>query len=109
MSDEPPRTRRLTRPEQARPPAREEIWDRFIDELDRCGQAGSAADVLIPMAIQPDAPSGQRFGDLTRDDITALVSIGGNLGRRGDGVKMIWEQTQRQLKDLKRVKRQDAT
>ena len=26
----------------------EQAWDLFIDELDRRGQAGSAADVVVP-------------------------------------------------------------
>ena len=30
------------------------MWDRFIDDLDRAGQAGSAADVLLPaLAVGP--------------------------------------------------------
>jgi hypothetical protein len=87
-----------------RPPAREAIWDSFIDELDRRGQAGSAADVLTPTTLHPEAPSGKRFGDLTRVEIDNLAKIGGNLGRRGDIVKGIWEQTQQQLKIQKRKK-----
>ena len=90
--------------DQTRPPAREEIWDLFIDELDRCGQAGTSADVLTPTTLHPDAPSGQRFGDLTRGDIDTLAKIGGNLGRRGDVVKTMWAQTQQQLKAQKRKK-----
>ena len=87
-----------------RPPAREAIWDTFIDELDRRGQAGSAADVLTPTTLHPEAPSGKRFGDLTRMEIDNLAKIGGNLGRRGDIVKGIWERTQQQLKSQKRRK-----
>jgi hypothetical protein len=87
-----------------RPPAREAIWDAFIDELDRRGQAGSAADVLTPTTLHPEAPSGKRFGDLTRVEIDNLAKIGGNLGRRGDIVKGIWDQTQQQLKIQKRKK-----
>lgn len=100
MTDERPRPRI----DQARPPAREEIWDRFIDELDRCGQAGTAADVLTPTTLHPEVPGGKRFGDLTRTDIDNLAKLAGNLGRRGDVVKGMWEQTQQQLKDLKRGK-----
>ena len=92
--------------DQPRPPAREEIWDRFIDELDRCGQAGTAADVLTPTTLSPDAPSGRRFGDLTRVEIDNLAKIGANLGRRGDVVKSMWEQTtQKKRKPLKRGKK----
>ena len=85
-------------------PQREDIWDRFIDELDRRGQAGSAADVLTPTTLDASAPSGKRFADLSRDDIDSLAKIGSNLGRRGDVVKSIWEQTQQQLKQQRRGK-----
>ncbi len=100
MSDDSARPR----PGHTTPPAREEVWDRFIDELDRTGQAGSAAEVLTPTTLHPEAPSGKRFADLTRDDILALSRIGGNLGRRGDVVKEIWEQTQRKLKEAAKAK-----
>lgn len=98
MTEGKARSERMTPADQARPPAREEIWDSFIDELDRRGQAGSAADVLTPTTLSLDAPSGKRFGDLTRSDIDSLVKIAGNLGRRGDVVKSMWEQTQQDLK-----------
>jgi hypothetical protein len=104
MSDDSPRPRHVRRSEQTRRPDREEIWDLFVDELDRCGQAGSAADVLTPTTLDPDAPSGKRFGDLTRVDIDSLAKIAGNLGRRGDVVKTMWEQTQQRLKMRKRGK-----
>jgi hypothetical protein len=60
--------------------------------------------VLTPTTLDPDAPSGKRFGDLTRGDIDCLSKIAGNLGRRGDVVKSMWDQTQRQLKQKKRAK-----
>ena len=104
MSDESPPRRNLTRADRTRLPAREEIWDAFIDELDRRGQAGSAADVLTPTTLHLEAPSGKRFGDLTRDEIDTLAKIGSAIGRRGDVVKGMWEQTQQQLKNQKRGK-----
>jgi hypothetical protein len=85
-------------PDPSRPRSREEVWDRFIDELDRQGQAGSAADVMIPEALHPEAPSGKPFGQLTRIDIGTLAEIGSRLGRRGDVIKDIWERTQKKLK-----------
>ena len=100
MNDDTPRPERATRSERS--PNREEIWDLFIDELDRRGQAGSAADVLTPTTLDPSAPSGKRFGDLTRVDIDSLAKIGENLGRRGDVLKTMWEQTQQKLKQRKR-------
>ena len=38
-----------------RGPTRQDIWDRFVDELDRSGQAGSAADVITPTTLDPNA------------------------------------------------------
>ena len=72
-----------------RPAVREEIWDRFVDALDRAGQAGNAADVLTPTALHPDAPSGKRFGDLTRVEVGNLATIAQSFGRRGDAVMAI--------------------
>jgi hypothetical protein len=98
-------TQRRRHPTQADPPRAlqpEDIWDRFVDELDRQGQAGSAADVLTPTTLDANAPSGKRFGDLSREDIDSLSKIGSNMGRRGDVVKAIWEQTQQQLKQQRR-------
>jgi hypothetical protein len=88
----------------ARRPTPEEAWDHFIDELDRQGQAGSAAEVLVPMGLHSEAPSGRRFGDLTRVDIDTLAKIATSRGRRGDIVKDIWQQTQRKIKVQARKK-----
>ena len=90
---------------QRRAPDRVETWDLFVDELDRSGQAGSAADVLTPSTLDPDAPSGKRFGDLSRIEIDTLAKIAGTLGRRGDIVKTLWERTQQQLKKQKRAQK----
>jgi hypothetical protein len=82
-----------------------EVWDLFIDELDRSGQAGNAADVLVPSTLHPDAPSGRRFGQLTRVEIDTLAAIGGRLGRRGDIIKDIWTHTQQKIKAQARANR----
>jgi hypothetical protein len=87
-----------------RPLVREEIWDRFVDALDRAGQAGNAADVLTPTALHPDAPSGKRFGDLTRVEVDNLAKIAESFGRRGDAVKGMWQHTQQKLRKQKRGK-----
>ena len=87
-----------------RPRSREELWDLFIDELDWSGQAGSAADVIIPATLHPEAPSGKRFGELTRVDVATLAQIGGSLGRRGDVIKDMWLRTQQKLKAAARAK-----
>jgi hypothetical protein len=81
-----------------RQPSPEEAWDQFIDELDRQGQAGTAADVVIPETLHREAPSGKRFGEVSRADIDTLAKIATSRGRRGDIVKGIWEQTQRKIK-----------
>ena len=98
---QPPQPPRIDR---ARPPAREIVWDEFVDALDRQGQAGTAAEVMTPTTLHPEAPSGKRFGDLTKVEVDNLAKIAESLGRRGDVVKSMWKHTQRQLKDLKRAK-----
>jgi hypothetical protein len=82
---------------------REKIWDRFV-ALDRAGQAGNAADVLTPTALHPDAPSGKRFGDLTRVEVGTLATIAQSFGRRGDAVMAMWQHTQQKLRAQKRVR-----
>ena len=99
MTEPTQRRQNPTHPEHPRALQPEDIWDRFIDDLDRQGQAGSAADVLIPSTLDS---SGKRFGDLSREDIDNLSKIGSKMGRRGDVVKTIWEQTQQQLKQQRR-------
>src|SRR4051812_12336965 len=91
-----------------RPQSALEVWDLFIDELDRRGQAGNAADVLVPSTLHPDVPSGKRFGDLSRIEIGTLAVIGGRLGRRGDIVKDIWTHTQQKLKAQARANRRGS-
>jgi hypothetical protein len=92
-------------PDAKQPQSALEVWDAFIDELDRRGQAGSAADVLVPSMLHADAPSGRRFGQLTRVEIDTLASIGGRLGRRGDIIKDIWAHTQQKIKAQARANR----
>ena len=103
MTEESGPPHEALRPIQRRSPDRVETWDLFVDELDRFGQAGSAADVVTPSTLHPDAPSGKRFGDLSRMEIDSLAKIGSALGRRGDIVKTLWERTQQQLKQQKRA------
>jgi hypothetical protein len=98
--DRPP-----ARPPGVRPPSREDIWDTFVDELDHAGQAGSAAHVLTPADLHPEAPAAKRFGDLTRVEIDNLAKIGSTIGRRGDVVKDMWDRVQQQLKSEKRAKK----
>lgn len=81
----------------ARPLAPEEEWDRFIDALDRAGQAGSPADVLVPLFATAGL-GGRRFGDLSRQDVKALARVAGRLARRGDTVVVIWDDMRRQAR-----------
>jgi hypothetical protein len=76
---------------------RHAVWDRFIDALDRAGQAGSAANVEVP-ALAADLPTGKRFGELTRVDIENLTRLATKLGRRTDVVKVLWEDMLRKKK-----------
>ena len=80
-----------------RQPQPQDIWDRFIDELDRQGQAGSARDVIIP-AIGVDGVNGKRFGEITRMDVVSLSRIANSLGRRGEMIKVLWEDMERKQK-----------
>jgi ABC-type transporter Mla subunit MlaD len=82
------------------------MWDLFIDELDRGGQAGNAADVIIPATLHPEAPAGKRFGELTRVDIPTLAQFASRAGRRGDDIKDIWQRMQQKLKAQARAKSQ---
>jgi hypothetical protein len=83
---------------------RQAVWDRFIDDLDRAGQAGTPANVEVPM-LAPDLPTGKRFGDLTRDDVQSLSRLANTLGRRTDVVTVLWQDMERkrkkQIKDAK--------
>jgi hypothetical protein len=77
-------------------------WDRFIDDLDRAGQAGSAAEVEVP-ALAPDLPGGQRFGDLTRVDVENLSRLATKLGRRTDVITVLWQDMDRKRKAMKKA------
>jgi hypothetical protein len=67
----------------------EELWDRFIDALDRAGQAGNPAGVLVP-AFATKGLAGRRFGDLSQEDVKELARVASALARRGDTVLGIW-------------------
>jgi hypothetical protein len=80
------------------PPTRpEDVWDKFIDALDRAGQAGGAQGVCVP-AVATGTLAGRAFGTLTRDDVRQLARVAQAFGRRGETVITIWEDTQRRLK-----------
>ena len=72
-----------------------EISGSIWDALDRAGQAGNAADVLTPTALHPDAPSGKRFGKISRVEVGNLATIAQSFGRRGDAVMAMWRDTRR--------------
>jgi hypothetical protein len=93
---------RATTPPLERRKGREEIWDAFIDDLDRSGQAGRLADVIVPAAVAGEPLAGKRFGDLNATDITELSRIGGTAGRRGDVVREIWANLKRRPRPGKR-------
>ena len=77
--------------------SRHAVWERFIDDLDRAGQAGSAADIEVPQ-LGPGLPVGQRFGDLTRIDVENLSRFANSLGRRADVVTVLWQDMERRRK-----------
>jgi hypothetical protein len=90
-----------------RPLGPEELWDRFIDALDRAGQAGSPAGVLVP-TFASSGLAGKRFGDLSRDDVKALARVGSGLARRGDTILMIWDDMRRQARTSRKVPKVDC-
>ena len=109
MNEDTRRSHRRIGLGQTRPLHPEQIWDRFVDELDRCGQAGSAADVLTPTTLDRDALGETRFADLDRADIDNLAKFGSRIGRRGDIVKEIWERTRHALKPQRSAKHRNGT
>jgi hypothetical protein len=104
MSEDTRRSHRMVGLDQTRSLHPEQVWDRFVDELDRCGQAGSAADVLTPTTLDRAAPRSTRFADLNRMDIDNLAKLGSRLGRRGDIVREIWARTQHRRKPQRSVR-----
>lgn len=82
------------------------MWDRFIDDLDRAGQAGSAADVTLP-ALASDLPTGTKFGDLTREDLKNLSRLANSLGRRSDVVTVLWQDMDRRRKALLKAEKNE--
>ena len=84
-------------PTSERPLGPEEIWDRFIDALDRGGQAGTPAGVLVP-TFPGTSLGGKRFGDLSKDDVKGLSRLAGTLGRRGETIVTIWDDMQRKAR-----------
>ena len=80
-------------------------WDSFIDALDRAGQGGSAEAIEIPPALAiAGIPAGTRFGELSSDQVNALVRLALELGRRGDIVRVLW----RDMRDRARWKKASA-
>lgn len=86
-----------------RPTRPEDLWDRFIDALDRAGQReGGAQGVAVPEGLAASALAGRTFGELTRQDIEQLARVGSALGRRGDTLVVLWQDMQRRLGPKKR-------
>ncbi len=83
------------------------MWDRFIDDLDRAGQAGSAADVALP-PLASDLPTGTKFADLTREDLKNLSRLANSLGRRGDVVTTLWQDMDRKRKAVLKAEKENA-
>lgn len=77
--------------------SRHAMWDRFIDDLDRAGQAGSATDVEVPL-LGAGQPAGKRFGDLVRADVENLSRLAASLGRRADVITVLWQDMERKRK-----------
>jgi hypothetical protein len=81
---------------------RADAWDRFIDVLDRAGQAGQIASVVLP-PLGINLPAGVEFGQLTRADVENLSRLASSLGRRGDVVKTMWDDLHRRKRASKKA------
>lgn len=88
----------------AKPISREQVWDQFIDALDRAGQAGGAQDVIVP-AFASGGLGGRPFGELTRDDVKQLGRVAGGLGRRDDIVVTLWNDMQQRKRPPRKNQR----
>src|SRR4051794_31158425 len=64
----------MWQPEPSRARSPHEVWDSFVDELDRAGQAGSAADV----SCQPVSTPTHRMesGSASSRSATSKISAG---------------------------------
>jgi hypothetical protein len=83
--------------EPRRPAGPEELWDQFIDALDRAGQAGGAQGVCVPQFGAGEL-GGRTFGELTREEAKRLGRVASALGRREGTILAMWEDMQRRLR-----------
>jgi hypothetical protein len=78
-----------------RPLRPEDMWDRFIDALDRAGQREGGADgVRVPEGLAAGVLAGRAFGELTRQDVEQLARVGKALARREDTLLTLWQDMQ---------------
>ncbi len=82
---------------ESRPPRPEDIWDQFIDALDRAGQNGDAQGVRVP-AFGSSVLAGRPFGELTRDDVRQLARIAGGFGRSEATILALWTDMRQRLR-----------
>ena len=83
---------------------RDELWDRFIDAIDQAGQAGVAADVLVPAEVDATL-AGKRFGDLTPIDIEGLARLASQVGRREETIRTLYSDMRRRAKGANKLQR----
>lgn len=88
-------------------PTRQAVWERFIDDLDRAGQAGSAANIEVPL-LGAGLPGGKRFGDLTRSEVEDLSRFANSLGRRADVITVLWQDMERKRKAVAKAANKKA-
>jgi hypothetical protein len=89
--------------ETRRPPGPEELWDQFVDALDRAGQAGDARAICVPQ-FGTGALGGRPFGDLTREEAKRLARVASALGRREGTILALWDDMERRLRPPTRKK-----
>ena len=83
---------------------RDEFWDRFIDAIDQAGQAGDAADVVVPATVDATL-AGKRFGELTPNDIEGLARIASQLGRRDETIRTLYADMRRRARGAHKLNR----
>jgi hypothetical protein len=70
----------------------DQLWDLFIEWLEREAREGRAADVVIP-ALGPDVGHGKRLADLTAAEIAALKARATTLQRDTRSLDKLWHRT----------------
>lgn len=72
-----------------------EVWDQFERSVTGTLRAGSPTDVLVPVGLHDDAPSGRPFRELTETEMERLLAIGRALKRPVSRMRQVWKDVRR--------------